>query len=326
MRLHEDQKLFLQTIRLAAQAFKEQGRPIPAIFIEKDYWICRVLKLMAQQDSDQRTVFKGGTSLCKVHGIGFRFSEDIDIAILGATTLSGNQLKTIIRRTIHHMTEGLPEINGANATKGSHYRRSRYAYPCLIAEMLPSAVKTGELLIEVNAFNDPYPYAPHMMQSFLGQYLKDNDQIDLIERFEMGPFQLNVLAKTKTMLEKLVSLIRCSLADDYMKELQSKIRHFYDLFYLLQDVEIQSFIATLDFQKDFQSLLAHDRNTFVLPTGWQHRSLKDSLLLQDFASIWKSLKKIYRNELSVLAYRTIPSEEEVAQSARKWIELLSAIS
>ena len=44
-------------------------------------------------------IFKGGTSLTKAYGIGSRFSEDIDIAISEAWTLSGNQLKMLIKRT-----------------------------------------------------------------------------------------------------------------------------------------------------------------------------------------------------------------------------------
>ena len=50
--------------------------------IEKDFWVCFVLKLLLVRSSlGQSLVFKGGTSLSKVHGLIERFSEDIDLVL-----------------------------------------------------------------------------------------------------------------------------------------------------------------------------------------------------------------------------------------------------
>ena len=107
MRLHEDAQLFKEAITFASRPVAEGGLGISPLFIEKDYWICRSLCLMAEGDTGSRTVFKGGTSLSKAYGIGNRFSEDVDVAIADAWTLSGNQLKSLIRQTAHRMTEVL---------------------------------------------------------------------------------------------------------------------------------------------------------------------------------------------------------------------------
>lgn len=94
MKLHTDQQLFKDAINFASRPATDGGLGISPLFIEKDYWVSRSLKLMAEHDKDGRAVFKGGTSLSKAYGIGARFSEDIDVAISDAWTLSGNQLKT----------------------------------------------------------------------------------------------------------------------------------------------------------------------------------------------------------------------------------------
>lgn len=99
MRLHENRDLFSDALQAASQPVEDGGLGIKSIFIEKDYWICRSLSLMAANDKNNRAIFKGGTSLTKAYGIGSRFSEDIDIAISEAWTLSGNQLKMLIKRT-----------------------------------------------------------------------------------------------------------------------------------------------------------------------------------------------------------------------------------
>ena len=77
MRLHENRELFSAALQAASQPVEDGGLGIKSIFIEKDYWICRSLSLMAANDKDNRAVFKGGTSLTKAYGIGSRFSEDI---------------------------------------------------------------------------------------------------------------------------------------------------------------------------------------------------------------------------------------------------------
>ena len=65
MRLHENRELFSDALQAASQPVEDGGLGIKSIFIEKDYWICRSLSLMAANDNDNRAIFKGGTSLTK---------------------------------------------------------------------------------------------------------------------------------------------------------------------------------------------------------------------------------------------------------------------
>jgi predicted nucleotidyltransferase component of viral defense system len=53
----------------------------PAI-VEKDFWVCWILKLLFEEAAlKNQMVFKGGTSLSKVFGLIDRFSEDIDLVL-----------------------------------------------------------------------------------------------------------------------------------------------------------------------------------------------------------------------------------------------------
>lgn len=74
MKLHTDQQLFKDAVNFASRPATDGGLGISPLFIEKDYWVSRSLKLMAEHDKDGRAVFKGGTSLSKAYGIGARFS------------------------------------------------------------------------------------------------------------------------------------------------------------------------------------------------------------------------------------------------------------
>ena len=64
--------------------FEEAGErmDIGPHIIEKDFWVCWLLRLIfADPELGGHLVFKGGTSLSKVFGIIQRFSEDIDLSV-----------------------------------------------------------------------------------------------------------------------------------------------------------------------------------------------------------------------------------------------------
>jgi hypothetical protein len=66
--------------RLLAEAAARRG--IGAHLVEKDFWVCWLLRLIfADEEIGGHLVFKGGTSLAKVFGIIQRFSEDIDLSV-----------------------------------------------------------------------------------------------------------------------------------------------------------------------------------------------------------------------------------------------------
>lgn len=324
MKLHENVELFKQAILKAALPKEEGGLGIKALFIEKDYWICHSLSLLAGSEMAERIVFKGGTSLTKAYNIGTRFSEDIDIAVLNADTLSGNQLKTLIRKTAHQMTQGLEEIPRDATSKGSHYHKAFYRYQRVISEDA-GAIKPGEILLEINSFANPFPYLQCCITSFLTEFFIMNGQHELVEQYDMQSIELKVLDKKRTLTEKLVSLMRCSLADEYISQMNAKIRHFYDLHYLYLDDVCREYLQSESFRNDFESLLEHDRKSFAKPTGWQQRPLAESPLVTSLHSTWLQLQPTYEREMPNLAYRDIPAVEEIESSIQAIISHIPII-
>ncbi len=323
MRLHENRQLFKDAIISASQPVGDGGLGISPLFIEKDYWISRALKFMAESDNEGRAVFKGGTSLSKAYGIGARFSEDIDVAISDAWNLSGNQLKKLISATEHNMSRELKEIIIPGKTsKGSHYRKSYYQYPQVVDSSATSAINPGQILIEINSFANPYPSERRKIQSFLTTFLQQSSNNQLIEEYEMDAFTVPVLDKRRTLTEKLVALVRSSLANEYSQLLQEKIRHFYDLHHLFQDEEIKVYLHSPEFPDEFHDLLVHDQEEFDKPEGWQARNLSESPLLSSLNDVWEKLAPTYRSELSSLAYDDIPSSAQIYESIQKILSLI----
>jgi len=318
MNLHENKDLFIAIIRDMAQK-----TAISEVYIEKDYWLTRSLQRLSQNTNAEKVVFKGGTALSKIQ-LTNRFSEDIDIAVIDADSFSGNQLKMLIKRLAKDMAADLEErvVEGVTS-KGSRFYKAIYLYPNILGQETKTAVKSGQLLIEINSFANPYPYQKQQITSFVSDYISTLNRIDYLEKYNLVPFSVNVLDKSRTMLEKLVSLLRFSFAENPKKELASKIRYFYDLYYLANDQECTKFIQSVDFQKDLQELFLHDQQEFDEPTGWQTKTIKDSPLVSDFRDLWNALRETYLSELPLLAFTTIPNEKAIEE---KFIELMENVT
>jgi len=67
-----------------AELFAETAdrKVLPDAIVEKDFWVCWVLKQLFSIDAlSGRLLFKGGTSLSKIFHAINRFSEDIDLVL-----------------------------------------------------------------------------------------------------------------------------------------------------------------------------------------------------------------------------------------------------
>lgn len=324
MNLHEETQTFKAAIQLASSPVEEGGLGINEVFLEKDYWICRSLKQLSRSKAvGDVAVFKGGTSLSKAHNLGDRFSEDIDIAILNDRNLPENQTKKIIHEITKVMSQGLVEVLKPDTRKYSKYRKVYYEYPKVTENTQIVSVNSGQILLEIVSFANPYPYHKVLIKSFITEYLEKSGRVDVIEKFNLGTFEINVLDKTRTATEKIVSLVRHSLADDYITHLKAKIRHFYDLYFLWNDIECRNYLTSGEFKLDFKALLEHDQQSFKEPIGWSNKTMKDSPLVKEINAVWSELQSTYVKEMPELAYKEVPNEKEIFETTSTIFKLLS---
>lgn len=304
MNLHQDVKLFSNTLRAASQHLD-----INLEFVEKDYWITWVLSRLANSKYVNESVFKGGTSLSKGYNLIERFSEDVDIAIINNNEKTGNEIKTIIRTIEKEITSDLKELQIEGVTsKGSRFRKSVFEYVTT-----EKGNASNKLIVEINSFANPFPFQKLTIQSMVFDFLMQTGNEKYIEQYSLQSFQVNVLSKEQTLLEKMVSLIRFSFEKNAIESISEKIRHFYDLYYLMKNKECVAFVAADSFKEQFDAILQHDREMFEEPKDWQSKTVSESPLVNDFSDLWQQIKEKYQTELSALAYRPIPNEKDVAE-------------
>lgn len=320
MKLHNDREQFSNAIQVTSQ---ELG--MAPEFVEKDYWICQILQNLSRHPQNERIVWKGGTSLSKAYGMIKRFSSDVDFAVL-LEGLSQNQQKKLVAKIGRDTTADMEELDVPEGTiKNNRFRKTYHGYISVLGRKKEALNFLGNhVIVEINTYGNPYPYLRRAIKPFITEMMQRRGLNSMIEELDMMPFELNVLDKRCTLCEKVVSLIRFSFEDDEFAGVASKIRHFYDLYYLMQDDECAEYLNST-FSADLIQLIAHDKAEFDRPPKWRTSDILTSSLFVDFDSLWKRISGVYTSEVGALSYGAIPSSEEILASSSRLFEMVKRI-
>lgn len=317
MNLHNHLEIFTEILTKTAES-----TGIPERFVEKDYWLTTVLHELSRSHYCHLAVFKGGTSLSKAYGMIERFSEDVDLALI-VENLSGNQVKSRMDSISKAITRHLPEIQIAHVTsKGSRFRRTAHQYPILTALPLTTSQVRQQMILEINAFANPFPYEEISLESLIASHLRKIGRDDLIIKFELAPFKLQVLKPTRTLTEKILALARASYHPEPLAQLQEKIRHIYDLYVLLQQPEIQTFVSGADFFPTLRAVQADDAKNSEFQGDWAEKPLAAAWIYQNDPSLWLQLEPVYNASFSGMVYGTLPTILQLRQVLTHLIERL----
>lgn len=231
MFLHDNKELFEEVIFNTADFYK-----LPIAIIEKDYYVTLVLKEIANRNPD--IVFKGGTSLSKCYKIIDRFSEDIDLNIMGDTKPGESKRRNLqahIVDAIEYCKLTLTEPESIRS------RRDFNKYVIDYPTQFDTNFLKQHLIIETAVFFRAYPTEIKEADSFVYNYLLENKYSDIIELYDLAPFTLNVQTTDRTFVDKLFALGDYYLADT----IQGHSRHIYDLYKLLPTIEFNDELKSL---------------------------------------------------------------------------------
>lgn len=310
MNLHLDKDNFEGAIVIAAEYFK-----IPEIFIEKDYWVTYALHELFHSGVRDGIVFKGGTSLSKCHKIIDRFSEDIDLVIIKEALDGGNVLKRKLKAVTDVVDESILEVvpNHPNSNKMGSLRKIVYSYPKL--GMQGNYGEVGEYIaVEVSHLGNFEPNTTQSVCSLIAEYIKSTDNKGLIAQFGLEDFQVRALAIERTFCEKIISLVRFSYTENPLEDLSNKVRHTYDLYQLLQQEEIQNFVASTEFDAMLLQVGKDDDKAIPNNKNWLYEHPKDALIFSKTSVVWNQLKKVYTSSFKELVTGELPDENAVFES------------
>lgn len=321
MILHHPQNrdFFEEAISLAAAEFN-----IPSEYVEKDYFLTLALKRLSEFELSDLVVFKGGTSLSKIYRCIYRFSEDIDLAILPPDDWTRNNIKTFLKRVEKHITVDF-QASDEKFRNGSQYRKKRVNFPKLNQSAVLGEVK-DTLLIECNAYTTPSPIELKATRTMIAEWAIKANRADLLEKFELQDFEIQVLCWKRTFCEKLLGLMAASIRD----QLADKVRHFYDIAMLYRKSEIKEFVNS---DSAFFNMMAISvKNDIDHANGkelpWINQDLGLNRPFSDFDNCWQQVDKIYNQEFQYMVTRPelSPTIKEFSQVFGHLANRLSAYS
>lgn len=226
---------------------------ISPFLVEKDYWIMHALYGLQSQGYDFE--LKGGTSLSKGYKIIHRFSEDIDLKILpphGTTIPQGkNQTsKTQVQSRKEYFETIAQEItiDSLTTSRAHEFDHDKFFSAGInlhfnsVTEAI-SGVKPA-VLLEVG-FDDTTPNKPITISSWALDKALSLGHEDYIDN---RAIEVKCYIPEFTFVEKLQAITtkfrKYKETNNFEKNF---IRHYYDLYCLLDQQEIQSFIGTSDY-------------------------------------------------------------------------------
>jgi hypothetical protein len=233
---------------LLAVVSREQA--IDPSLVEKDYWIMHALWGLRQLGFAFE--LKGGTSLSKGHGLIHRFSEDIDILIhpdVEGLPTGKNQNKAAHIKARRAFYDGLPakiiiagfdEVERDEAFDDQRMRSAGIRLRYTSRNPLPEGIKEG-ILLEAG-FDQVAPNRPCLISSWAYEKAAASGLLDLTDNRA-----IDVLCYEPgyTLVEKLQTIstkFRRHVEDGSMP--QNFLRHYYDVYCLLDDPGVQAFIGT----------------------------------------------------------------------------------
>lgn len=320
MNLHENKTLFRQAIQFTADQMK-----IPAIYVEKDYWVTYALFTIFNNDIGKDTVFKGGTALSKCYNLIERFSEDIDLVVLRREGETDSKLKSKLKKISTVVETILPEVTIEGIThKMGMNRKTAHSYN---KEFKGDYGQVRDVIILESTWLGYYePYTTKKIVSFVGQMMLDYKQSDIAKENGLLPFDLLVLEPIRTICEKIMSLVRFSYGENPIDDLRKKIRHTYDLNQLLKQEEFISFFYSKYFDDMLLKVANDDVASFRNNNKWLNFHPNEALIFKNLEAVWNEIKSIYSGDFKNLVYGELPKEEAVLETLKIIQERLKSIS
>jgi len=293
-------------------------KQISPYLVEKDYWIMHCL--FGLQEMDLNFELKGGTSLSKGFGVIHRFSEDIDLRIEPPENLTVNtnpkatkSNQVAGRKDYYDWLADNIEIDGLESVARDyefddqqHYRSGgvRLRYPVHTDEL--QGIKAG-VLLEVG-FDDVTPNIPKTISSWAFDFAKD--KVDVLDNRALD---VACYHPGYTFVEKLQTI-----STKFRKQQEEGtfpvnfMRHYYDIYCLLNVKEVKEFIGTDEYQ-------AHKQKRF--PTADNQTLSENQAFLLSDDETYRLFESAYIQSSS-LYYQNQPS---FAGIIKKIIEAIQSV-
>ena len=256
---------------------------LPAVSVEKDWWVTTVLRALFSLPYAENLSFKGGTSLSKCWKLIERFSEDVDIAInreyLGFTDpLSKTQIKDKLRRASCSFVREKLSSDLAKQLENQGIDPVLFSVKVNITDITTTDPEIIEVEYQSLIQGDAY-IKRNVILEVSGRSMKEPLQSvttsSLVDEafpdapFAEQPFNVQCVVPQRTFIEKI-----CLLHEEFAKEQElvrtdRMSRHLYDLVQMMDTPVAEEALA----DKGLYDSVVEHRRTFIGLKGFDYDTL-----------------------------------------------------
>lgn len=271
---------------------------IDADIIEKDYYVCTVLKELANNQDYLKAYFKGGTAVYKILDTINRFSEDIDLTVEVIKESSNNSNKTRLKKSaLGYKIPGL-ELEKDKTKDVKQSVTAYYKYNTLFQNKKNPLHRAGEIQVEATSFTVSEPIEIHTIEPLVYKYANEKEREILTNEFDIHPFEIKVQKLERIFIDKLFAAQLY-----FQKQMYVDLsKHLYDLTILFQTKRIQEFFNN---KEEFEKIVSYKREEEIYRKG----GVDKDILIKDFGYFGLNFNKEIINAFDLMQEKYIFKDE-----------------
>lgn len=239
--------------------------------IEKDYYVCLVLKELAKKQDYLKAYFKGGTAVYKILDTMNRFSEDIDLTVKVLPEESNTRNKKRLKESaLGYEIEGLELIKDECIdNKGSI--TGVYQYTSVYADSEMPLQRAGKIQVESTSFTVSEPTEKYYIEPLIYKLANDKEKKILEEQFEISKIELEIITLERMFIDKIFATEFYYIRNIYM----DVSKHLYDISILFRNERIQKLLEN---KEELSKLIEYKRQEEKVRIG----GINENTEIRDF--------------------------------------------
>lgn len=218
--------------------------------LEKDYYVCLILKDLASKQKKLQAYFKGGTAVYKILDHMNRFSEDIDLTVKVNENESNNSNKTRLKKSsLGYDIDGLELMSEETVDKKGSIT-SFYKYESLFS--LNELFKSERIQIEATSFTVSEPVSTYIIEPLVYKYATDEEKSILKEKYNISEFEIEIIKLERIFIDKIFAV-----EFYYEREMYEDVsKHLYDISVMIRNDDIKQLLRN---KSELNKLIGYKR-------------------------------------------------------------------
>lgn len=237
------------------------------VIVEKDYYVCLLLKELSQRQDELKAYFKGGTAVYKILNNLQRFSEDVDLTVKVIDGESNTQNRKRLKKSaLDYKTEEL-ELNEEMTIDKKGTITSFYFYNSLYSN--ERDYKSNYVQVEATSFTVSEPVKRYTIEPYIYTYSTEENKKILKEKYDICEFDIDIIALERIFIDKIFA------AEFYYirNEFTELSKHLFDIATLSDVDEVKGFLKD---EERIKEMIGYKRKEELVRLGGIDKDLKIS--------------------------------------------------